>query len=114
MSVQTHRILLMTSPWWACYALSCGDCDFERKRVEAFLADDANFVCETDDDCTATSVGCLQIEGESCGQIPFSKRAEKSQEWQEIRSELADCLGVDKCVTCDAGLLVTCNNGSCR
>ncbi len=94
--------------------LSCSDCKFERKRVEAFLADDANFKCETDADCDTAAVGCLDIDGEFCGQIGMSKRASTSREWQEVRTDLADCLAIDTCTTCNAALLPRCNNGSCR
>jgi hypothetical protein len=114
--LESRHTFAITSPsaLLALTLLSCGDCNFERKRAEAFLADDANQHCEKDADCTAATVNCLELESAFCGQVAMSRKAEQSPRWQDIRDELADCLGADSCSTCGALLVPTCSKGSCR
>lgn len=94
--------------------LSCGDCEFEKERAEAFLRDPVNQKCEIDADCAVTEVGCLELESDFCGQTVLNKRAHDSKVWRQLRDDLADCLSVDTCATCNAALIPSCNEGSCR
>lgn len=94
--------------------LSCSDCDFERKRVESFLAKPENLSCHTDADCTVTGVDCLEVKGAFCGQVVLNKRANDSATWRDSRNALKDCVGVDPCTTCDALRVAMCQEGSCR
>lgn len=94
--------------------LSCGDCDFERKGVEGFLANPDNLECKTDADCTVVDVNCLEVEGAFCDQVVLSKQASESNTWRDLRDGLRDCVGVNSCTVCNALLVATCQNGSCR
>lgn len=93
--------------------LSCGDCDFERKRVEDFLANPDNLECKTDADCRVVDVNCLEVEGAFCGQVVLSKQASESITWSDLRDALRDCVDVNSCSVCSALLIATCHNGSC-
>lgn len=117
MSLELHTRFSFARSLSACVTMllcACSDCNVEHERVEAFLANDANFECQSDDDCATADVGCLQIEDTLCGQIGMSRRASESREWQKLRASLVDCLGVETCTSCNAALIPGCHKGSCR
>jgi hypothetical protein len=95
------------------FTLGCTDkCDPETiDKAVAFL--DSHQSCETDEDCTTVSDFCEELPGGFCGQLAMSKEGAESSEWKALEQELGDC-GPDECTVCNAELIPSCGNGSCR
>ena len=92
--------------------VGCKDCQDEKDAMEAFLAEPSHLTCESDADCTVVSVGCTQVRGAFCAQMPLNKSAAASSGWKNVRSAAGDCDG-ESCVICDAALIPECKQGFC-
>lgn len=90
------------------------DCMDEKKAMESFLVEPAHLTCESNEDCTVVTVGCVPVDvpGSLCGQAQLNKSAAASSEWQRLRSDADDCAG-KSCAVCDAALLPGCSDGFC-
>ena len=102
----------MTSALACVLTLSCSDCSFEAKRIDAFLNQETSQVCTQDSDCVVESLNCVELESSSCGKISLNKKTAALSEWRELKDDAIDC-SEDSCATCDALRAPSCGDGRC-
>ena len=102
---------------FAAVALAIAGCESDScdeevvDRAEAFV--DAHQSCQSNDDCTVVSDSCGEIPGGFCGQLAMNREGAESAEWKARQRELHAC-APSSCVVCDAALVPTCKDNSCR
>jgi hypothetical protein len=109
------RLLWMLSLLLGVALVACqDDCMDEKKAMESFLVEPAHLTCESNEDCTVVTSGCLPVDvpGALCGQAHLNKSAAASSEWKRLLSTADDCWG-QSCVTCTAALTPGCRDGFC-
>lgn len=101
----------------AAVALAIAGCDSDScdeevvDRAGAFV--DAHQSCQTNDDCTVVSDFCGEVPGGFCGQLSMNREGAESAEWKARERALKAC-APSSCTVCDAALLPTCKDNSCR
>lgn len=97
---------------WTIASSGCAgeECKADTTAMRAFILDEANQVCTSDQDCAAAHVGCAEIDLAFCGQVGMSRAAAESAAWRTLVEE-SSC--EESCAQCAASLIPTCTNGFC-
>lgn len=114
-SVAKNKVLSLLSLLLGAAQVGCqDDCLDEKDAMQSFLVEPAHLTCESNEDCTVVTVGCIPVDvhGALCGQVPLNKSAAASSEWKSLRSAADDCAG-QNCGMCDAALTAWCKEGFC-
>ncbi len=87
-------------------------CDDASDAMQAFFADESNRACDNDSDCATPSIGCASPAAAFCGDIPLSKTAADSMDWEDLADD-ADAACGTACGVCEAELIVKCVDNLC-